>query len=42
MLKQEFAMAYETIEDADTYDSVVNAIELEWIEQALLDTNVSV
>ena len=39
MLEQELAMAHETIEDADNYDSVVNAIQLEWIEQALLDTN---
>lgn len=39
MLEQELALAHETIEDADSYESVVDAIQLEWIEQALLDTN---
>lgn len=39
MLEQELAMAHETIEDADNYESVVNAIQIEWIEQALLETN---
>ncbi|MEZ8228258.1 transposase domain-containing protein, partial [Vibrio splendidus] len=39
MLEQELAMAHETIEDADNYESVVDAIQIEWIEQALLETN---
>ncbi len=38
MLEQELAMAHETIEDADNYESVVDAIQIEWIEQALLET----
>ncbi|MFA0617285.1 transposase domain-containing protein, partial [Vibrio splendidus] len=39
MLEQELAMAHETIEDADNYESVVDAIQIVWIEQALLETN---
>lgn len=39
MLEQELAMAHETIEDADNNESVVDAIQIEWIEQALLETN---
>ncbi len=39
MLEQELAMAHETIEDADNYESVIDAIQIEWIEQALLETN---
>lgn len=39
MLEQELAMAHETIEDADNYEPVVDAIQIEWIEQALLETN---
>ncbi|MFA0617286.1 transposase domain-containing protein, partial [Vibrio splendidus] len=39
MLEQELAMAHETIEDADNYESVVDAIQIEWIEQALLEIN---
>ncbi|MFA0152966.1 IS4 family transposase, partial [Vibrio sp. 10N.261.46.C10] len=39
MLEQELVMAHETIEDADNYESVVDAIQIEWIEQALLETN---
>lgn len=34
MLAQESVLAHETIEDATDYESVVNAIQLEWIEQA--------
>ncbi|TFH88796.1 transposase domain-containing protein, partial [Vibrio ouci] len=39
MLAQELVLAHETIEDATDYESVVNAIQLEWIEQALHDTS---
>lgn len=41
MLEQELAMAHETIEDADNYESVVDAIQIEWIEQALLETKTT-
>ena len=39
MFAQELVLAHETIEDGKNYESVVNAIQLEWIEQALLDTS---
>lgn len=39
MLAQELVLAHETIEDATDYESVVNAIQLDWIEQALHDTS---
>ena len=38
MLADELNLACETIEDGNNYESVVNAIELEWIEQALYET----
>jgi len=39
MFDQELVLAHETIEGGKNYESVVNAIQLEWIEQALLDTS---
>jgi hypothetical protein len=39
MLVDELNQAHETIENNSNYESVVNAIEMEWIEQALHNTN---
>ena len=39
MLVDELNQAHETIENGSNYESVVNAIEMEWIEQALHSTN---
>ncbi len=39
MLVDELNQAHETIENSSNYESVVNAIEMEWIEQALHHTN---
>lgn len=39
MFAQELALTHEAIEVGKNYESVVNAIQLEWIEQALLDTS---
>lgn len=39
LFAQELALTHEAIEVDKNYESVVNAIQLEWIEQALLDTS---
>lgn len=39
MLAEELVLAHDTIEDGKNYESVVNAIQLEWIEQALYETS---
>ncbi|MBC7006811.1 IS4 family transposase [Photobacterium sp. BZF1] len=39
MLVNELNQAHETIDNGSNYESVVNAIEMEWIEQALHSTN---
>ena len=39
MFAQELLLAHETTEDGKNDDSVVNAIQLEWIGQAPLDTS---
>ncbi|MDF0535489.1 IS4 family transposase [Shewanella sp. A32] len=39
MLPEELTLAYETVEGGNKYESVVNAIQLEWIEQVLFQTS---
>ncbi|NOH73450.1 IS4 family transposase, partial [Vibrio pectenicida] len=39
MLAEELVLAHDTIEDGKNYESVINAIQLEWIEQALYETS---